>query len=261
MTELPKSDMSPALEAAHIRKLEAEARITDLSAEVLALEIENSSIKLMDARAELRITQAHALEAEYEAETARIATALNIRQEAVSLAGDHHHHVHHFVTPVDGKAVGACLTQLAVWHRTDPECDMNIVMNSPGGDAIAGLHLFDQLVSYSQRGGGQHKVTITVRGQAASMAGILLQAADVRLIGPESWLMIHEISAGTGGKVGEMKDDLKWFELMCDRIANVFVERSEGKITLFEFKAGWESHNWWLDSKAALGFGFVDGIA
>lgn len=267
MTAPLQFPMSPALEKAAIKKVLAEAKVADLSAKALQMEIDASDIKIADARAELRAAEARALEAEYEAETARISTALNLRQEKYTLAQEHYNNTMTFAATVDAKSVGAALTQLNVWDRQDPECDMNIFINSGGGDAILGLHLFDQLTAYSLRGrdgkglgGGRHKVTVTVRGQAASMAGILLQAADVRRMGPESWLMIHEVSAGTGGKVGEIKDDYEFFQHMCDRIANVFVQRSKGKIKLAEFQAGWKSKNWWLDSEKALKLGFVDEI-
>lgn len=252
--------MSPALEEAAIQKLHAETELSKLSAKAVKLELDSADLKIADAKAEVRITEAHALEAEYNAETARIATALNKRQEDYNLAQEQYHHTMTFGAPVSDKSVAAALTQLQVWDAQDPDADWNIILNSPGGEAMSGLHLFDHLVAYSIRGGGKHHITGTVRGRAASMAGILLQACDKRLCGPESWLMIHEISAGTDGKVGAMKDDIKWFELMCDRIANVFVERSEGKITLEEFNKGWTDRNWWLPSSTSLQLGFVDGI-
>lgn len=260
MTAPLQYQMTPALEKAAIEKMKAETRLSELSAAGMQLELAAADLKLADARAELRMSEARAVEAEHEAETARIATALNARQEAYTLAQEHYHHTMTFGAAVTEKSVASALTQLHVWDVQDGKCPMNIIINSPGGEAMPGLHLFDQLTAYSLRAGGTHKVTVTVRGRAASMAGILLQAADVRRIGPESWLMIHEISAGTGGKVGEMKDDLKWFELMCDRIANVFLERSGGKITAGQFHEGWTDRNWWLPSSTALQLGFVDEI-
>jgi ATP-dependent protease ClpP protease subunit len=122
------------------------------------------------------------------------------------------------------------------------------------------MHLFDALTSYSKRGGGTHEITMIVRGYAASMAAILLQSVDVRVIGPESYLLVHEISAGAIGKIGEMKDDMKWYERVCERIATIFVQRSGGKVTKAKFKANWTRKDWWLDSDEALRLGFVDKI-
>jgi ATP-dependent protease ClpP protease subunit len=153
---------------------------------------------------------------------------------------------------------------MAIWHRLDDAekkyRPMHIIVDSPGGSVIDGMHLFDQMVTYSERGGGPHKITITVRGYAASMAGILLQAADVRKIGPESYLMIHEVSSFAAGKIGELKDEIKFLDKISDRVANIFVERSKKKISLAKFKSNWNRQDWWLTSKEALDYGFVDEI-
>jgi len=267
MTDLKDFPMSPALEKAIIAKVKAETKRTDLESLALEAEAQFDELRERNAKAELRTSLAHAIDAEQTAIATRINTDALVRAERFTLAGDHYHHQLHFAAPVDYKSVDKALQQLAVWDRQNPECDINITINSPGGDAIAGLHLFDQLVAYSLRGvdgkgtgGGHHKVTVTVRGHAASMAGILLQAADERVIGPTSWLMIHEISAGTGGKIGEIKDDYEWFKVMCEQIAEVFVVRSGGKISAKDFAAKWTDRNWWINAKDSLKFGFVDRI-
>lgn len=243
--------------------------ITKDQAEVLKLiaEAEAATEATKSARLdqELKIVQirketAEAIEKEHDAAIRAVTRAERERMEDLALIQDHYAHYHSFEGHVGEKSVFGCLNTLAAWHRADTECDMNITINSPGGSVIDGMHLFDQLATYSLRGGGTHKVVITVRGYAASMAGILLQAADERVIGRESYLMIHEISAGTGGKIGEMKDDVKWYEKLCDRVSDIFVERSGGKIDKDTFKTKWERHDWWLDSTEALELGFVDRI-
>lgn len=217
--------------------------------------------------AEIREKLARALEAEHDAVIRKITRNERQRAEKIHLLQDHYAHEYLFDEGVSKKSVFMCLNTLAAWHREDPECDMNITINSPGGSVIDGMHLFDQITAYSLRGrdgqgtgGGRHKVTITVRGYAASMAGILLQCADERVIGPESWLMIHEVSAGTGGKIGEIEDDVKWYKKMCERVIDIFVERSNGNIDKEEFKRNWERRDWFLDSGEALELGFVDRI-
>jgi ATP-dependent protease ClpP protease subunit len=137
---------------------------------------------------------------------------------------------------------------------------MEIRINSPGGSVIHGMSLVDQLTQYSLRGGGTHKVTITVRGFAASMAAIILQTADVRRMGSEAYLLVHEPSGVAEGSTGDLKDMVKWFDLMGNRIAQLFVSRANGKISLDEFQALWTRRDVWLDSEEALSYGFVDVI-
>lgn len=215
-------------------------------------------------QAEVRQKIAHALSAEYGAEAMRVQTEATLRQEQLALVSNHHYREYLFGAPVYDDAVEACLAQLAVWHRLDEKDGiyrpMNITMDSPGGSVIDGMHLFGQIANYSLRGGGEHKVTITVRGYAASMAGILLQSADDRVIAAESYLMIHEVSSFAAGKIGEIKDEILFLDKIGDRVANIFVERSKKKITLSKFKSKWERQDWWLTSKEAFDFGFVDRI-
>lgn len=247
MTE-PIAPKSPALEAAEIAKLEAEA----------------ASLKVEAVK-----NQAIALKESHQAAISGITLEERRRVEQLTLVQDHYVFHHAFDGVVGEASVYGCLNTMHAWHRLYPGSDWSITINSPGGSVIHGMHLFDQIVAYSKRGGGEHKITITVRGYAASMAGILLQAADVRRIGPESFLMIHEISSVTGGKIGDMKDDMKWYEKVCERIVDVFVKRAKEAaennpvvkgITPAVFKKGWERTDWWIDSEESLRLGFVDEI-
>lgn len=236
-----------------LKKLEAEtAKITWETEEIA------SSNELRAA--EIRKTIADALTAEHQAEVQRIYRDERKRAEDLAVIADHYVYQHYFNGPVDERSVFNALNSLAAWDRRHPECPMNITINSPGGSVIDGMHLFDQLSAHSLRGGGKHKVTITVRGYAASMAGILLQAADERVIGPESYLMIHEVSSFAAGKIGELKDEIKFLDRISERVANIFVDRSRGRTTMESFIHNWERKDWWLDSQQALDNGFVDRI-
>src|SRR5690606_25959956 len=112
------------------------------------------------------------------------------------------------------------------WDRMDSESDWHITINSPGGSVVDGFHLFDQLAMYSKRGGGGHHITMTVRGEAASMAGILLQAADERVIGPRAQILVHEIAAWSQGSIGAIKDDVKRLDMMTEQVIKIFLDRA-----------------------------------
>jgi ATP-dependent Clp endopeptidase proteolytic subunit ClpP len=176
--------------------------------------------------------------------------------KADSDARDEEHRVYQFRGTVDRDSVSRCITALSRWHRIDPECAIEIVFNSPGGSVIDGMALFDYLIQL----GKTHTVTTVCRGMAASMAGILLQAGTHRVIGAESYLMIHELSAITGGKVGEIEDSVKFYKTICDRVVDIFVKRSGGKCSKALFVKSWSRQDWWLTSAEALRLGFVDEI-
>lgn len=237
MSDIETTD--PAKLSAEIKKLEAEAIAAFALARrdgALAREAEAKAAKL-----ELELVALH-------------------EKETTRRASDSHNHVYQFDGKIDSGSVMRCMSQMREWDRLDSECDIELLFNSPGGSVIDGMALFDLLVRLSKRGGGKHCITIGTQGYAASMAGILLQAADVRWIGAQSYLMIHEVSAGTGGKIGEMKDDVKFYDAICARVVDIFVKRSEGKITRAKFKTSWERTDWWMLSDEALKLGFVDEI-
>lgn len=240
MSDYPTQPLSPAVEEALVAKYDAEAR---------------------HKRAEAHY-------AELNAEAMRINTDAALRHEKVMLSANHLHHIYEFSSSVYDEPVDACLSQLAVWDRTDPECPMHIIIDSPGGSVIAGMHLFDAISAYSKRPWdtrnlprGNHDTTITVRGYAASMAGILLQVADTRVIGPESFLMIHEASTLTRGKIGEIKDEVEFMDKISERVTDIFVRRANpAKMNTKKFKALWDRKDVWLTSQEALDYGFVDKV-
>ncbi|HWU22796.1 MAG TPA: ATP-dependent Clp protease proteolytic subunit [Nocardioides sp.] len=193
------------------------------------------------------------------AETAELALATARHDAALRRSADSWHKVFHFEARVQSTL--AFREELAKEDRIDPDADWTVVINSPGGSVIDGMALFDDLVAYSRRGGGRHRLTIKARGYAASMAGILLQAADHRVCGPESYILVHEVASMTAGKIGDIEDEVKLLKMMSDRVVDIFVERSGGKISRRTFISKWRRTDWWLDSKAALRFGLVDAVA
>lgn len=169
-----------------------------------------------------------------------------------------------FSEPVSEATVRKCMTQLAQWHREDNGCDLEIIFDSPGGSVTDGMHLFDYIQDLRTQG---HGVVTRTRGMAASMAGILLQAGDTRVMGPQASLMIHEASFGASGKTGDVEDVVEWVNKVQERILTIFATRAAGagekatkKLTKAQLRNRWRRKNWWLDADEALVFGLVDEI-
>lgn len=256
-TALTRNAKNPDLDeeklVAEIRKLNAEAAFSEAGVTDYAYDC---SIK----EAECEKVAYEAQQAGYEAEIQRVNRDRIVRQEQFDLLGDFYHHTYYFDADVTQKSVNTCLRTLEAWHRQDPTCDMTIRITSYGGSVIHGMSLVDELTQLSLRGGGTHKITTRVRGAAASMAAIILQTGDVRLMGQEAYLLVHEPSGVAEGSTGDLKDTMKWFDLISGRIARLFVNRSGGKISLDDFQALWQRRDVWLDSAESLGYGFVDDI-
>lgn len=208
--------------------------------------------------AEAELFQAQAREAEAKARVAELSAEKQEREARNVAAQNDRNHVYHFETAVrDTQKVRETLDQ---WHRLDPTADWTLVMNSPGGSVFGGMALFDHLVAHSKRGGGTHHITIVTRGMAASMGGILLQAADHRVCGPESYILVHKVSTMTGGSLDDIEDEVEFLKMMTCRVEDIFVKRSGGKLTKATLRRRWSRRDWWAGSDEALKFGLVDHI-
>ena len=208
-------------------------------------------------RAEARKANAEALNSEMTAELGEIALQKALRTEKEDLAADKYHFLYPFNAVVSESTVKSCMDQLMKWVRLEPRKKLNIeiVFNSPGGDVIHGMALFDFIQMLRRMG---HKITTMTIGMAASMAGILLQAGDVRAMGAESWLMIHEASFGAAGSMGQVEDTVDWVKMIQKRILNIFAARSHLSVTQLDRR--WKRKNWWISSDDALKLGLIDEI-
>lgn len=161
-----------------------------------------------------------------------------------------------FAEHVDTDTVHTAIFTLNVWSRRWPGAPITIVLNSPGGEVIAGLALYDYLRSLSVR--GHHIITRSI-GWAASMGGVLLQAGDTREVGPNSFMLIHEVSSGFRGKASAVEDDLKFTQRLQDKIIAILADRST--MTEAEIRESWSRRDWWLDAEEAVTHGFADKIS
>lgn len=91
-------------------------------------------------------------------------------------------------------------TQLLFLEAENPEKDIHLYINSPGGSVTAGLAIYDTMQFI------RADVSTTVMGQAASMGSFLAQAGapGKRYVLPESRTMIHRVSSGTRGTSGSV---------------------------------------------------------
>jgi len=239
-------------------------RLVDAEVQTKIAEAEKSLAEARKERAQARKLAAECAEAVAHARTARC----HARQSEMELAeceethrafclSDHHFRVYRFSGDVNAKSVDQCVAMMTFWSRADPGCDMQLEIMSGGGQIVAGMALYDYICSLAGNG---HKVTTVARGWAASMAAILLQAGTRRIMGKQASLLIHEASFGAEGKTGDVKDTVAWIEQLQKHITDIFVTRSDGKISKATFTKNWKRKDWWIDAETALRYGFVDEI-
>lgn len=219
-----------------------------LKRELLEERLRRQTAEADKAEAEVRLARA-------EADQEEVSARAVLENEKRRLARDDYAHVYVFGEAVGSASVETCIKSLSEWSRTEPGCDIEIIFNSPGGSVTAGMHLFDFIQALKQKG---HKVTTVALGMAASMAGILLQAGTTRVMGKEAYLLIHEVSAGAIGKIGEIKDEVELLDMMTERVARIFAERST--LTAQQVKNRMKRKDWWLTSDSAKKLGLVDEV-
>lgn len=168
---------------------------------------------------------------------------------------DEENRLYRFSKDVSHHSVQACMSKLTEWHRGDPKCSMEIIFSSPGGSIIDGFELFDFIQELRSKG---HHITTGSLGMAASMAGILLQAGDVRWIGHQAWMMIHRAAFGAIGKTYEVEDEVRLVKRIEERCLDIFVSRS--KLSKIKIKRNWDRKDWWIDADEAVILGLVDEV-
>lgn len=233
----------------------ADDKTTPKSAELEAAEIDKARAEIAKLQAETRQAIAEASITEAKAEVAQLDLNTHRKMAAEDDATDDNHRVYQFTEQVSSASVKTCLKTLARWHRLDPDCDITLVFNSPGGSVIDGFALWDYL-SWLKREG--HHLTTVCQGMAASMGGILFMAGDRRIMGAESVILVHEISFGAGGKIGDVEDSVEFAKMLTKRVLNIFAAKT--KMTAAQIDRRWKRKDWWLDSDEALKLGFCDEI-
>jgi len=236
----------------------------------------NARVKALEAEAAKLLAEARS--SELHNSYATIELLRKQEEEAKRVASDYHHRVYRFDDVVQTVSVKKCMEALAQWHRLDiaenqSPSHLSVVFSSPGGSVIDGFALFDFIQEL--RGSG-HVITTKALGYAASMAGILLQAGDDRVMAAQSWLMIHEAAFGDIGKTSDIEDRVKWVKKIQDRTTDIFVSRMNSALDKREadgetlkrgqrlskqtFQNRWLRKDWWLSSDDAYYHGLIDRI-
>jgi ATP-dependent Clp protease, protease subunit len=155
---------------------------------------------------------------------------------------------------VSDESARRVVDQLLVLSIDDPESDICLLINSPGGSVIAGLAIYDvmQLVP--------NDVVTVAAGFAASMGQVLLCAGTPgkRFALANAHVLMHEGSAGIGGSAADVAIQAANFTATVERLRGI-VSRHTGRSP--EQIATDMGRDRWFDAPEALAYGFVDHIA
>ena len=104
-------------------------------------------------------------------------------------------------TPIDDNVANLVIAQMLFLAQEDPERDIQLYINSPGGSITAGMAIYDTMQYV------KNDVTTICIGQAASMAALLLAAGEgrKRFALPNSRILIHQPSGGMQGQATDVR--------------------------------------------------------
>jgi len=147
-----------------------------------------------------------------------------------------------------------------------PEQPVVIHMQSVGGNWGDGMAIFNSM-RFSPV-----PITMIAYAQASSMSGIILQAADCRVLAPDCEFMIHHGSIALANNSMAVKSAVDSNEKACRRMLDIFAKRAkhgkffkergynETKIRAYLDRKIKEKSDWYLNAEEAVYYGFADGI-
>lgn len=155
--------------------------------------------------------------------------------------------------PIDDLVANIIVAQLLFLEADDPEKDINIYINSPGGIVTAGLAIYDTMQFIKP-----DVATICV-GQAASMAAILLASGTEgkRMALPNSRIMIHQPHGGAQGQASDIEIQAKE-TLRIKKLLNEILVKHTGKsLEVIEENT---DRDFFMSSEETKKYGIIDKV-
>jgi ATP-dependent Clp protease protease subunit len=133
-------------------------------------------------------------------------------------------------TPIDDYVANLIIAQLLFLEAEDPDKDIHLYLNSPGGLVTAGLAIYDTMQYIKPR------ISTLCMGQAASMAAVLLAAGEPgkRFALPHSRILIHQLMGGVQGQATDIAIHSKEILRMKDEINQILAQHTKQPIDKIE---------------------------
>src|SRR5580692_3821879 len=154
---------------------------------------------------------------------------------------------------VDDQIANLIISQMLYLEALDPERDINLYINSPGGLAYGGMAIYDVI---------QHvrpDVSTICVGMGMSAAAMVLcgGAPGKRLALPNARIMIHQGSAGTRGAPSDMEIQLREVLAVTRRMAEIIAHHSGRSV---DQVAADIDRDYFMTPEDAMAYGLIDGI-
>ena len=156
-------------------------------------------------------------------------------------------------TVIDDVVANLIIAQMLFLEAEDPDKDIHLYINSPGGSVTAGLGVYDTMQFIKP------DVATTCMGQAASMAAVLLAsgAKGKRSMLPNGRVMIHQPLGGSQGQASDIEIYTKEILVIRDRLNRILVHHTGQDLKRIERDS---DRNFFMSAEQAKEYGIVDEV-
>ena len=156
-------------------------------------------------------------------------------------------------TPIDDMVANLVVAQLLFMQMEDPDKDIHVYINSPGGSITAGLAIYDTMQFLKA------DVCTYCIGQAASMGAVLLAAGTKgkRYSLPNSRVMIHQPWGGAQGTASDITIQAREIQLFKVRLNGILAKHTGQDISKIEKDT---DRDYFMSAEEAKAYGVVDEV-
>lgn len=156
-------------------------------------------------------------------------------------------------TPIDDQVANAVVAQLLVLSREDPDADIQMYINSPGGQIYAGLAIYDTMKMIP------NKISTVAVGVTASFGTVLLAAGTKgkRYALPHATVHMHQPLGGAEGQASDIEIQAREILRLKARLMEILAESTGQPKDVIERDT---DRNFYMDAQAAVAYGLVDQV-
>ncbi|WP_128896113.1 ATP-dependent Clp endopeptidase proteolytic subunit ClpP [Longirhabdus pacifica] len=154
---------------------------------------------------------------------------------------------------IDDVVANTIIAQLLFLEADDPEKDISIYINSPGGSITAGMAIYDTMQFIKPN------VSTICVGLAASMGAFLLTAGEKgkRYCLPNSEVMIHQPLGGAQGQASDIEIRAKRILKMRDKLNQILADRTGQALERIEQDT---DRDYFMSAEESLSYGIIDKV-
>jgi ATP-dependent Clp protease protease subunit len=156
-------------------------------------------------------------------------------------------------TPIDDSVANAIVAQMLFLESEDPDKDIQIYINSPGGSVTAGLAIYDTMQFV------KNDIVTYCIGQAASMGAHLLAAGTKgkRFALPSARIMIHQPSGGAQGQASDIEISYKEIQRLKESLAAALAKHTGQNLKKVIRDM---DRDYFMSADEALEYGIIDKV-